>query len=59
MYFGSDLVRTIYTRPNFPLPRGRPISKSWRLQFFVGACLERRELEPITKEWLQRPTAKD
>jgi len=44
MYFGSDLVRTMYTRPNFPLPRGRPISKSWRLQSFVGVCLERLEL---------------
>ena len=50
MYFGSDLVRTMYTRPNFPFPRGRPMSKSCKVQFFVGACLERSEFDPITKK---------
>lgn len=49
MYFGSVRVLAMYTRPNFPLPSGRPISKEDSEKCDVRAELHRAETRSILR----------
>lgn len=42
----DSLVRHMYTRPNLPLPRGKPISKSVNERMFREPLIRQRAAAP-------------